>query len=442
MNHLCIGCGICATACPTKRIEMFFNKNLGNYQPSDSMETCEKACGICEKVCPFVPENPTIVEITRNLYANVEGIQHNDVLGYYQSSYVGYSTDHRFTSASGGLATWVLESLLIAGMVDHVICVGQDEESPTLFSFRICSTIEQIRACSGSCYQPLELSKALQYVMENEGRYAIVALPCVAKGLRLAMLANRHLNNRIEYIFGLTCGQNKSRHFVDYIAEHHIGLKNPSSIQFRVKDPNRHANNYLSHFNYRESSGNIEKHDVSWSEGISRIWVNRWFTLEACDYCDDIFAETADAVFMDAWLSDYANDCDGTSLAVIRDSRVDTLIRQGMTAKKVCCEDISPEKVLESQKNRFVQKRILSGCHVEATSSALRLPSLRYNTPSDEYRKLAFIKRNTRRCLHEGFSPFTIKLATLFTSSWGWRIAKVNLLLTGITKKVKQQVET
>jgi coenzyme F420-reducing hydrogenase beta subunit len=67
MNHLCIGCGICAAFCPHERIQMVFSAINGYYIPSTSFEECEIACGLCERVRLFVPENPSTVDLTKHL---------------------------------------------------------------------------------------------------------------------------------------------------------------------------------------------------------------------------------------------------------------------------------------------------------------------------------------------------------------------------------------
>lgn len=431
MNHLCIGCGVCAAACPSGRITMAFSERLGFFQPSDSLMTCDNACGICEKVCPFVPENPPTADLTRELFASTEDIRHDDVLGYYLSTYVGYSIEHRMTSASGGVATWLLETLLTSGEVDRVLCVGPDEHSPILFTFRVCGSVEEIRACSGSHYQAAEISRILHYVLENNGRYAVITLPCVAKALRLAMDANSRLKSRMRYVLGLTCGQTKSRHFIDYIAMHFAGRENPIEVQFRSKQLHRagSAFDFFVSFAYCDAGGESERRDVRWNEGIDRIWCGRWFSLEACDYCDDVFAECADAVFMDAWLPEYSRDPQGMSLVVTRDKRIDTVLMRGMSAGEVECKGIPPARVLESQRGVIYQKRVLAGCHYKASRGGMRIALPRHGVLTGADRKVAFVKRNVRRCLQEGPSTVALKMVAWLASSWGWRFAKLYSLM-------------
>lgn len=39
---------------------------------------------------------------------------------------------------------------------------------------------------------------------------------------------------------------------------------------------------------------------------------------KACDFCDDVFAETADIALGDAWLPEYVQDGNGTNVVVTR----------------------------------------------------------------------------------------------------------------------------
>ena len=56
-----------------------------------------------------------------------------------------------------------------------------------------------------------------------------------------------------------------------------------------------------------------------------RLWI--WpFKYKACDFCDDVFAETADVVVGDAWIPKYLTQ--GNSLVVTRSSLFDSLINK------------------------------------------------------------------------------------------------------------------
>ena len=188
-NGLCIGCGMCAGICPKGRLEMRFNER-GEYNPVElkSSVPCSEKCSLCYQVCPAHGDTKNETNIGRELYGDVDGMQYRSETGYYLSSYLGYSNSngHRKNGASGGMATWTLETLLNNGEVDAVACVGRTNESDRFFEFRICTTTDDIRQCSSCAYYPVEISPIIQHIMENEGRYAIIGLPCVCKAVRLA----------------------------------------------------------------------------------------------------------------------------------------------------------------------------------------------------------------------------------------------------------------
>lgn len=409
MNHHCIGCGICAAVCSHQKIEMQFNKDDGFYRPTRSLTTCDLQCGHCKQVCPFVPENPATQEMTAHYFAANEGTFSDDILGYYLQTYEGYSVQHRPQGSSGGLVTWLLETLISRGDIDGAICVVPTPDSPTLFDFKVCESISDIYQCSGSCYQPVEISRALRNITLQKGRrYAVVALPCFAKGLRLALDNNDHLKSQIRFILGLVCGQLKSRHFVEYLCRKHIGRNNPTKIRFRHKRPEHPATNYAYEFTFADGSA----YTIGWKESISKPWRERLFTLEACDYCDDVFAEGADATFMDAWLPEYSNDSRGHSFVIIRSPDLHHLVEHAKDQEILHIAPISPKKLCESQQGVIRQKRVharLNSNRIHNNSiQQLCLRSIKIQPTLSDYIE-AWLKSRIRKLSHRGIGTSLLK---------------------------------
>ncbi len=330
----------------------------GEYKPCLTGNCTD--CGLCSKVCPFVNGNPNEDDIGKARFAGVPGIRHTPETGYYLDSYVGYATDPklRWSGASGGLLTSTLTGLLEQGLIDRAICVRPAMGPGRLFEFTVCRTTKEIRNCAKSCYYPVELSEVTSEMLKTDARYAVVGLPCALKALRLAEEVNSKLKERIAYHLGLVCGQQKSAFFAEYICS--IGGGNPrhlKAVSFRVKDHSRPASDYGLGFtcspNRSKESGRV----VYWTEGMSQAWCKGWFKLNACNYCDDLFAEVADAAYMDAWLPQYAKDPLGTNLVLVRNQQVLELLKAQRDANHMAIDPIGVDDVIRSQRGALSAKR-------------------------------------------------------------------------------------
>lgn len=340
---LCIGCGLCAALCPQGLLAMQWN-HYGEYNPVE-VNPCTTECGLCLKVCPFFDHEENEDTIGKELYGSVPGIQHRSETGYYLATDVGYSEKHRPTSASGGMTTWLLETLLQEGIVDHVVCVASTRDPERLFAFQVFDTPAEVRTGAGSAYYPVEMSGVIRQILEVPGRYAITGLPCFLKAIRLAQKRNKKLRERIVVTVGFTCGQLKSRHFTDYIAALAGVQGEVTAVRYRGKRPDQPAKNY--HYIFTTADG--EEQRIFWNDGIAEVWTNRWFTPNACNYCDDIFAECADVTCMDAWLPEYSRDSQGTNLVVTRSPLIQDLISRGVQEGNLWVDPVSVQDVISSQ---------------------------------------------------------------------------------------------
>jgi coenzyme F420-reducing hydrogenase beta subunit len=207
---------------------------------------------------------------------------------------------------------------------------------------------------SGSAYYPIELSGVLREILDKSGTCAIIGVPCFIKAIRLATQKNKKLNERIFLTIGLVCGQLKSKHYAEYISAL-SGVSEPlQNVSFRGKNPEKPANNY--YFSCSGKSG--AKGKIHWNEGVAEAWVNRWFTPNACNFCDDVFAECADVTFMDAWLPEYSKDYKGNSLVLVRSDQMQNIIVDGIKSGELNLKIIPVQKVIKSQSGGIEEKRI------------------------------------------------------------------------------------
>ena len=182
-RDLCIGCGICAALCPEESLTMQWNQ-YGEYNPSEVVP-CTIQCGVCLKVCPFADGNNNEDDIGKTHYGDISGVCHQSETGYYLDCYVGFAPETRNRGSSGGMATWLLSTLLKKGIVDYVIVVIPHEDPDQLFKFAILSNPESVLDSSGSAYYPVELSGVIREILNKPGKYAIIGVPCFVKAIRL-----------------------------------------------------------------------------------------------------------------------------------------------------------------------------------------------------------------------------------------------------------------
>jgi coenzyme F420 hydrogenase subunit beta len=351
-NDLCIGCGVCATICPDQILNMRFN-HFGEYNP-DGENGCANVCGLCLKVCPFADGNDNEDSIGLRFYKDTPAIRYTQETGYYLESYAGFAPDTRERGSSGGMASWFLSTILKKGIVDYVIAVVPNDDPDQLFKYAILTDSQSVLDSSGSVYYPVELSRVLKEIQDKSGTCAIIGLPCFIKAIRLAQQRNKKLRERIMITAGLVCGQLKSKHYTDYISAL-TGVGTPlQRVQYRVKNSEKTAS--IFYFSCINKEGNTGK--IFWNEGVSEAWHNRWFTPNACNYCDDIFAECADVTFMDAWLPEYSKDYRGTSLVLVRSDQTQNIIIDGIKSEEINLQIIPVQKIIKSQPAGIEEKRV------------------------------------------------------------------------------------
>lgn len=341
----CIGCGVCSTICPVDILPMRFN-DIGLFQPYEQ-DGCLNKCTLCIDVCSFVDSNKNEKDIAKQLYQNETTTHHND-LGYFVSTYEIHQKDinERIQSASGGAGYSILKELLETKKVDAVLSVEPNDDPEKLFKFSVFKDIEQLQKIRGSVYYPTEISEVLDYVMQNDGSYAITVLPCYATSIRLAQEKNHKLRKRIKYLVGLVCGQMKTKEFTTQLGINAIGDKPLDYVKYRVKQENESANNFA--FEFKGKDGSVGR--LSWTaqlDGPAKMWGSRMFTPMACNSCTDVFAHCADIVLMDAWLPEYAKDYRGHTLVIVRNDEIKNMLEN---MKSIEAKMIDYKKVFLSQK--------------------------------------------------------------------------------------------
>jgi coenzyme F420 hydrogenase subunit beta len=342
-SDLCNGCGTCVSLCPHGAIKLVLNKKRGLYSPSVESTKCEH-CGVCFKVCPghHVPFNKLNLEI-------FDKVPRNLLMGCYLNCYAGFSSDPwvRFNSASGGLVTSLLISALDSGIIDGALVTRMRKDKALEPEPFVARSKEEVIEAARSKYCPVPANIALKQILENEGRYAVVGLPCHIHGIRKAEEYNKKLKERIVLHIGLFCAKTISFNGTVFLIKRlRLTPRDISSIQYR-------GNGWPGNMALELNSKTQIKLP------LHTYYDNKFaaFAPWRCNLCIDQTAELADISFGDAWLSEFkSTDKLGTSLVISRNKLGEEILGQETERKNIKIAPVDIEKVIESQGGFYAKK--------------------------------------------------------------------------------------
>lgn len=347
----CIGCGSCSVATAgviSIGLDEFgeYKARIPNQPPTTSLDV--------RSVCPFSDIAADETTLGKKLFEkDATGL--DERLGYFRALYAGHVSSglYRKAGSSGGTGSWILATLLKRGLVDfviHVKAAGGDAH----FAFDISPTVDEVITGAKSRYFPVEMSEVLARVKQHPGRYVLVGIPCFVKAARLLACEDAVIAERIRYTIGLVCGHLKSSRFADFLAwQCDIPPGELREIDFRHKLEGRKAMDY----GVRVASITGKEIIRPLRELFGHQWGYGFFKYDACDYCDDVVAETADLTIGDAWLPAYEHDSKGTNIVIARTKEMAEIIQQGIDDGELAFEEIAPDAVAESQAGGFRHRR-------------------------------------------------------------------------------------
>lgn len=360
-NGMCIGCGACAALEGTSH-RMALTPH-GLIEATAQVPPDQLADQRAGTVCPFADAVPNESHLAKTQFPELRA---HEMLGPVLASYAGYAAegDFRDRGGSGGIGTWLLEQLLASGAVDAVVHVGSPDVSeveadgPALFAYRISRDVHSLRAGAKSKYYPVTLAEVIPEVRRQPGRYAFVGVPCFVKAVRLMARQDPMFGQSVAICVGLVCGHLKSRGFAEFLAwQMGIAPDRLGSFDFRQKLPDRAANRYGA----RATTKACAKPAIDAVAPMQDLYGHDWgmglFKPRACDYCDDVVAETADVTIGDAWLPRFVKDDGGTNVIIVRNAVVDRLFQEGVQAGRIHLEPLSAEDVVQSQASGFAHRR-------------------------------------------------------------------------------------
>lgn len=331
--------------------------SYGQFKPDASASWYKEKSATFSSICPFSPKAKNEDYFSERYFLSAPFS--SPLLGRFITNKAGYviENDYRTNGSSGGMVTWIATELLSKKLIDgiaHVIPQKQPDNKGRLFIYTISRNTEQIKEGAKSRYYPVEMSEVLNEIFATPGRYAIVAVPCMIKAINLLRTINNVFRERILFTLGIFCGHMKSARFAESFAwQMKIPFKDVEQVEYRRKIVNRPANWYNASFILK--SGTI--YDKDWWHMMDGDWGAGFFMNSACNFCDDVVAETADISFGDAWVEPYFSDGKGTNVVIIRSDIINDIVSSGICENRLHLEDVTAGLTEKTQAAGFRQRR-------------------------------------------------------------------------------------
>jgi coenzyme F420 hydrogenase subunit beta len=343
---LCCGCGTCAGICPTEAIDM--SVSSGIYQPKINSERCN-LCGLCIRSCPGWSVD------FESLNYSIFGQQpKNSCVGNHLSCHVGHSTNEaiRYNSASGGIATQLLVYAFEKGLIDGALVTRMSRNKPLMPEVFIARTVEEVIAASKTKYCPVAVNTGLREILKEEGRFAIVGLPCHIHGVRKAERVFRVLRERIVLHIGLLCSHMVRFEGVDLLlTKLHVPKGSVSELNYR-------GEGWPGSLSISTSDGSTLRLPLigSWY-AYWPVFSSFFFTPMRCTMCPDQAGELADVSLGDAWLPELKSEKSGESLIVIRTKAANDFLALLNREKAIDLRKVQVGKVEQSQLVNLIFKK-------------------------------------------------------------------------------------
>lgn len=344
-NGFCVGCGACRVA--TRGAIQIDRDKFGIRQAVPIVD--DALVDVAASVCPFSENSGSESEIAKASFAKYSYPTHS-VLGHYGFTGAGRVLDDKdiVGSSSGGLTSWLLSRMLAENLIDGVLHVGRTDDSDSgIFEYKVSYSLAELKDRRKSQYYSCQFSDVILSVLGSGKRFAVVGVPCFITAARLLARADAEVSKVLSFFVGIVCGHLKSASFAELMAWQ-VGVppEKLAVVDFRIKDEHRSSNKYL--FGATDLDGYSPTPKVA-SELLGGNWGHALFQLKACDFCDDIFAETADIVFGDAWIPKYEKDWRGTNVVVCRNPVLQELIIGGHASGELLLDTLPVEDVVRSQ---------------------------------------------------------------------------------------------
>lgn len=243
-----------------------------------------------------------------------------------------YNKNIRYNGSSGGIITQVLLYLLDEKKIDGALITRLNGITPETF---VAKTSEEILSAQGSVYMPVPFFQGLRKLMNENGKYAIVGIPCQFKFLQKFP----ELDNKIFLKIGLFCNHTPSFEGTKKLIKNE-NLEEKDIVYLKYRGLGRIGTTIL------KTKNEIVK--KNYRDTWKILDLDKFYT-ENCKKCEDHLNHLSDFACGDAWLKEYANDTLGTSLIIQYSEKAKEILNKMKEKNIIFLEKIKFNKILQSQ---------------------------------------------------------------------------------------------
>ena len=294
-SGLCYECGLCASVCPAKAIELKMYDWGRN--PELTGRCTDEACTRCYDVCAakLVP----VSAMEKRFFGRGRRMDTVEKVGgvcRFVGTGCAVDPEIREIGVSGGVATSLMIFALEKGYVDGCVLAGWDAEKPWLAKAYVATSKKDVIACSGSKYQPhpqlLGIREAYEMGLK---KIAVSATPCHAQSLRKMMMNEdfADISGIIRLISCNFCAAHWALAGTKWLLKTWLGVDMED-----VREMNYRTGAFPGTMRVRTKDGQIHEKAFVRSGGVAQLGR---FTPEECRICLEKVGYAGDVVFVDTW---------------------------------------------------------------------------------------------------------------------------------------------
>jgi len=265
-----------------------------------------------------------------------------ELLGFYERIYIAHSLDDqiRWKAASGGLVTGCLTFALEEGIIQGALVTKFNAKMMKSEPF-IAKNREEILSAAGSKYAPTPIGTKMKELIREEGKFAVVGLPCHIEGIRKAETLDVHLKKKISLHLGLMCsGVPTIRGTLFLLKILGIDVQELDDLRYR-------GGEWPGYFSVRLKN-NIQKAISLYNYSP----IIRAFTHPRCFLCLDFMNEYSDISFGDAfWIT--RNKELGTSVVISRTKIGDEFLKRAQKKGAIKLTEIEASTLMSEKKTNL-----------------------------------------------------------------------------------------